>query len=436
MTSSSGSNSLIAGRRCFEKGDYARAKHHLANCLRTGNDRGEACVLLGSIYHNEGNFTNSVKCLESAIFSGQDSPDVRQLLCAGLFESKRYNEARLKLELVIEQHPEHWQSRLLLGKLFIETGNLNAAESVLRKSVQIHERAPELWYHLGLALFRLQRHDEAVSVLERAVKLEPDTVPQYHFLLGKTQLEQGFAEKAINSFKRSAAIYPLAELYFPLGSACQLAQRYDTAYHVYEKALDRPINKAIRHRILFHQAEILFEQGEEEDRLGRSHNRYLQAKQKLLRSLEFDPGFNSARHFLALVNIRMKVPEISAQELETLLSLHESDLQTFKDSNGALEILSHRYLQRIHLGYALSLAGRYDEARNALEAAFDDPEIQNEPVVKCRILRRLALVQLQMGDKIGSCSTWRRLSAIDSDDHYGATRALAELETNDNESDG
>ena len=433
MTSSSDSTSLTQGRRCFEEGDYSQAKHHFANCLRTGVDRTVACVLLGRIYHNEGNYTNAVKCFERAISEGQDSPDVRHLLCESLFEAKRYDEARLQLEAVIEIYPGYWQSQLLLGKLFIETGDLNGAEAILRHGAHIHEQEPELWYHLGLALCRLGRYDEAGPVLERAVELKPDTVPQYHYLLGKTQLEQGFAEKAINSFKRSARIYPLAELYFPLGRACQLAQRYDTAFRVYEKALERPINTSIRHIILFHQAEILFEQGEEEDRLKREHNRYRQAEQKLSQALELNPGFVEALHFMPMVHIRMNVPEISAQELLDLIGLDESDLHSCQDAHGIPEILSHRYLQRVHLGYALSRTGRFPEARSALEAALNDPEVEHEPVVQCRILRRLALVQLEMGDRPGSCSTWRRLAALDPEDQYGAASALAELELMDDE---
>ena len=63
---------------------------------------------------------------------------------------------------------------------------------------------------LGDALFRLQRHDEALAALERALALAPDAsfAPSLHVLAGFAELSAGRPAMALEAFDRALAIDP------------------------------------------------------------------------------------------------------------------------------------------------------------------------------------------------------------------------------------
>ena len=428
MNPSLQNTNLSIGRQFFENGKYASAKTHLAKCLSDGTGRAEACVILGQIFQREGAFDKSVKCLRKAIAEGQNSVEVQCLLGESLFEARQYDEARETLEVLETNYPEYSKTYIVLGKLFIENNLLAEAITVLQKAVKIHAGISSLFYLLGEAMERSGKYKEAVPVLLQAIDLEPNTIPQSHFLLGKIYLALGNATKAIESFKKSVRIYPLAEVYFPLAKAYQIIQNYQIALKIYEKALERPINRPIQHLILFHQAEILFELGGEEDRLGRKHDLYPKTAKKLAEAIALVPDFTAAKHHLALVHVKMGSFGEAIAEFNTLQNETVTDHTKPTEGNAdALEVLTHSYLQQIHLGYALSLNGQYKESQEVFKTVLNDPVVQKERIPRSRVLRRLALVLLEDGKIDESIKIWHQLASIDADNLYGAALALQKL---------
>jgi tetratricopeptide (TPR) repeat protein len=387
---------------------------------------GEAYAVLGAVYRTEGSFPYAIACFERAVDGANQDPEVLIGLGECLFEARRYDEAAAVLTRAADEHGDRVEAHVHLARLRIETGALVDASSALAVAAALHPGSERIHHLLGVALMRRGLFEDAMSPLERAIEIDPDTNPKTHFLLGEVLLALGRVDEAIASFKRSARIYPLAELYYPTACAYHLAQRFETALTLYDRALARPINKSRRDAILFNQADILFELGEEEDRHGRTHDHYDRAEEKLVAALELNPEFHAARHLIALLDFKRGENEAAVATLAELRRKGAASSPTIDHSNVA--DLDAPWLMRLHEAYGLELQERWEEARQALKEVLGAPEVQADRIYVCRTLRRLGAVVESAGEAEEAWRVWRRVAELDPDDHYGAAEALRTLD--------
>ena len=419
---------LHSGREAFQAGDHHRAVKHLAACLREGHHVAEVCQELGQLYYLQGDFRKSVACYRKALKSGNRNADCLAGFGRSLFEQREYAEAEEVLCRACRLHGDHLPSHLDLGRLYIEMQRYDDAVAVVERVAHLPEESAAAYHLLGIAHYRSMRYRAAIEALERSIAIEPDSTPQPHLLLGECQLALGLANSAIESFRRSARIYPLAELYYPAARAYQLRQDYATSLKLYDKALTVERNRFRRHELLFEQGEILFEMGEEEDRLGKEHDCYLRAATKFEQALEIGPRLTAARHYLGLVRLKQRNSAAALACFAQIGSAGEEDSSIPLVAGKNAELLSRPFLMRVHQGYALALEGRFEEALRSLEEALQLPGGQEETMHKPRILRRIGLVLRALGAHARAIEVWRELRKLDPDDHYQSLEFLAEAE--------
>jgi tetratricopeptide (TPR) repeat protein len=134
---------------------------------------------LGDILRAHEKFTPAVEAYDQAAARiGPLQPRHWRLLYArgiALERSKQWPRAEADFLQALTFEPDQPFVLNYLGYSWVEQGqNLDKAEAMIRKAVELRPNDGYIVDSLGWVLFRLGRHDEAVVHLERAVELKPE----------------------------------------------------------------------------------------------------------------------------------------------------------------------------------------------------------------------------------------------------------------------
>jgi tetratricopeptide (TPR) repeat protein len=120
----------------------------------------------------------------------------------------------------------------IAGKIYVEAGQLQAAEDVLKKSLQQSPQSYSDYVQLGSLVARRQRVPEAIAYFESAVKLRPADIGSWT-MLGMLNQQQGNLRKSQESYVKALDIEPNAGV-----AANNLAWLYADHLNDMDKALE------------------------------------------------------------------------------------------------------------------------------------------------------------------------------------------------------
>lgn len=127
------------------------------------------------------------------------------------------------------------KGRVDLGQVMLEAGRPEAAVGTLVKALEIRD-GPNLRYALASACHQLERFDEEVAHLERAVRLNPSFAAAWRNL-GAIYVSRGELTAAERALERAVALDPgSSAAHRHLGALYQLTKRQDQARQAYERA--------------------------------------------------------------------------------------------------------------------------------------------------------------------------------------------------------
>ena len=95
----------------------------------------------------------------------------------------------------------------LLGDTYLSMGRHDRAAERYAAYLALDDRAPRIWYKLGLARYRHGQAAAAISALDRAVGLD-SSMADAHFVLGLCHREQGDAPRARASLEMATQLAP------------------------------------------------------------------------------------------------------------------------------------------------------------------------------------------------------------------------------------
>lgn len=113
-------------------------------------------------------------------------------------------EARALGSSIIERHGDRPQAVALEAVILSETGDHSAAAEAWRRYLDVHPGNAEGWYRLGLHAVREGRDGDAVTMLARARTLDP-TLPDIQAHLGRALLKQDRIDEAAAVLEPGAA---------------------------------------------------------------------------------------------------------------------------------------------------------------------------------------------------------------------------------------
>jgi len=124
------------------------------------------------------------------------------------------------------------------GKELLELEEYVKAYECFSNELKINTRNLEALLYVSMVLFKLDRHDEALSYINKALELDPLKAKMWTFK-GLVLPELNRCEEAIKCFQKSLELDPVD--IFPMISCARLLfhlDRYEEAISYYDKALE------------------------------------------------------------------------------------------------------------------------------------------------------------------------------------------------------
>jgi tetratricopeptide (TPR) repeat protein len=154
-------------------GDKPRAIEHLKRAVELNPNLGSAYVLLGKL----------------------------------MVEEERYTEAEAFLKKVLAKHPDNVYALRELLVLYLSEGYTEGALKVMNRLMVLEPYDLKLLSWIAANLFKLKKYQQAIPVIERITKLNPDN-PNVYFMLGLAREMAGKHEDALKAYRKSLKLYP------------------------------------------------------------------------------------------------------------------------------------------------------------------------------------------------------------------------------------
>jgi tetratricopeptide (TPR) repeat protein len=323
-----------------QAGDLAGAVPEYEEFLKQHPEATAIHSNLGAALAGLGRYEEALPQYKIALKQSPKMVGARLNLALVYYKMGKIDEATTELEKVHVEEPANHQALLLLGDCYLRMGR---EEDVIRILEPAKDKYPDdmgIAYLLGTALIRQNRVEEGQLLVDRilrngdsaeahlmlgtakmnvqdfagardefakAVALNPN-LPEVHVLYAKALVFTGDSDLSTKEYKTELTVDPYNfDANLQLGAAARQEQDYDLAAKYFARALEtRPGDPGVRYQ----QALIAIDQGKLDE-----------AKDLLEGLIKQSPQFTEAHVSLSLVYYRLKRPEDSKRERETVLKL-------------------------------------------------------------------------------------------------------------------
>jgi tetratricopeptide (TPR) repeat protein len=271
--------------------------------------------------------------------------------------------AEARCRATLDRHPRDVNLQALLGALLVKLNRTDEAATLLRAVIAEAPTFAKPHEDLGYLLVKLDHADEALAYLERATHLDP-TLENAWFTLGKALAMLGRGAEADQAFERCFALSPGRRL-MALAAEHQRDGRLEEAEHLYRRVLRHDPRNVDAMRLL---ATIAIKAGRADEaerlleraislapdflaaildlgRLRKEQDRYGEALKCFDRAIALEPD-NAQAHFLRGSTL---APAAFTHEA---IDAYQQCLKLKPKHIGAL----------LGRGHVLKAVGRYDEA--------------------------------------------------------------------------
>ncbi len=165
------------------------------------------------------------------------SPEVHQI-DSNLDKSEEKKSVSPEIHQIDNYLDDDVKSLLKRGEEYLDRGEDQLAYEQFQKAVELEPSSFNLWYFSGLALYRLERYEEALDSLNQSLQFNQDYIPALSRRgLVYQSLKQPEAAKA--DFEQAISIQPQdPEDWRNRGIALLNLERYEQALASYDKALE------------------------------------------------------------------------------------------------------------------------------------------------------------------------------------------------------
>ena len=196
------------GLELAHSGDLASAENELRRAINLQPNNPEFLSTLGTLLAMDKKLDESTAVFRKAVQLAPGDFKSRRYLAANLWQLHRYAEAKHELEIILREHPDDAQSRLLLGMVSENSGDYATAAKMLSSVLDEVAKRPESLAALALSYYKLHEQTNARTTLQ---KLSSQSTPNVILLGAEIADKVGDyeeAEQLLNSISRSQANAP------------------------------------------------------------------------------------------------------------------------------------------------------------------------------------------------------------------------------------
>ena len=323
-----------------QAGDLEGAVVEYRQFLKQHPDAAAIHTNLGAALVGLGRFEEALPEYKIALKQNPKLASARLNLALAYYKMGRIDDAVTELEKVYVEEPANHQAVLLLADCYLRMAREEDVIRILEPEEQKYPDDMAVAYMLGTALIRQKRVEEGEVLVDRilrngdsaeahlmlgsakmnvqdyagardefakAVALNPN-LPEVHVLYAKALVFTGDSDMSAKEYKTELTVDPYNfDANLQLGATARQEQNYDEAKKYFERAQEtRPGDPGVRYQL----ALVAIDQGRLDD-----------ARQILEGLVKQSPQFTEAHVSLSLVYYRLKRPEDSKRERETVLKL-------------------------------------------------------------------------------------------------------------------
>lgn len=323
-----------------QSGDLAGAVPEYEEFLKQHPEATAIHSNLGAALAGLGRYEEALPQYKIALKQSPKMVGARLNLALVYYKMGKIDEATTELEKVYAEDKNNHQALLLLGDCYLRMGREQDVIRILEPAKDKYPDDMGIAYLLGTALIRQNRVEEGQLLVDRilrngdsaeahlmlgtakmnvqdfagardefakAVALNPN-LPEVHVLYAKALVFTGDSDLSTKEYKTELTVDPYNfDANLQLGAAARQEQDYDLAAKYFARALEtRPGDPGVRYQ----QALIAIDQAKLDE-----------AKDLLEGLIKQSPQFTEAHVSLSLVYYRLKRPEDSKRERETVLKL-------------------------------------------------------------------------------------------------------------------
>ena len=245
---------LLLGVAYYHANDHARAIERLApivDKLPEGSiEQREAVQVLGLSYFLAGRFADALPRLEATRLWAAENAELGYVLGQAYTQTHQPDKARQAFARTFGVAENSASANLLAAQMMIRLQFEALAEAELKLAIEKDTKLPQAHALLGqMALFR-GRLDDAVSLTEREIALNPTNAMAY-YQLGDARVRQGRWDDGIAALQKSLWLNPFYSApYIVLGRAYMQKGQTATAEGMLTRAIEYDPNNRTAHYLL------------------------------------------------------------------------------------------------------------------------------------------------------------------------------------------
>ena len=191
----------------LKKGDLAAAEKSLKEAAEVNPRDARIPYQLGAVYRAQGREDEAKKALalSDELRQRDDKESRLRLECGQKLDQGQREEARKVCEQLYD--PDNAEKLTELGSIYGQHGDVEAALKPLSRAAELAPQSPQMQYNLALALYQLNRFEEARLPLAAAVNRWPDLF-QLQALYGAVSLKLGEEDAAYQALRRAHQLNP------------------------------------------------------------------------------------------------------------------------------------------------------------------------------------------------------------------------------------
>lgn len=238
--------------------------------------------------------------------------------------------------------PESAEIQADLGSLYAKKQDWPKAIACYQKAIALNPNFAGAYRNLAKVFSKTGEREKAADVWYRALTLEPDRSPvKQHLQLGKTLLEQGKTEQAVNCYRQAIRLKPeLPQAYHRLGDILTQQGNEPEAIALYQQSIERNPE----------DAESYYRLGQ----ICAKQEKWDEAISYYRKSIEIQPSDDNAYHHLGNVLFNQQNWQEAADAYQRAIELNPDYFGSYNN-----------------LGYALFKLKRWEESASASRRSIE-----------------------------------------------------------------
>lgn len=165
----------MMGATLLASGDLTQSRSYIEKARTRFPQRPELQLQVATLEFKEQNFPVAIETVDRVLINYPQNAKIQlaALLLKGQILEKQENwpSANQVYTQASQSYPQSLESKVGLGRILIAQGDYETAIATLKPLIAVDPNDPDLYYNLGLALYKSDRQNEARSYLTKAAQL-------------------------------------------------------------------------------------------------------------------------------------------------------------------------------------------------------------------------------------------------------------------------